>query len=226
MRKRSKRYNQAKTKVDENKKYSFSEAVEILKTMPKAKFDETLELSCHLDVDVKQSDQMVRGSVVLPQGSGKKVTVIVFCEAEKEGQAKEAGADYVGSQELIDKVFAGWMEFDYCIATPSMMKFVSKLGKILGPRGLMPSPKTGSVTDNIGYAVKDAKKGKVDFRVDKLGCIHLGLGKMSLSKEALLENIGAFMEALNAARPATVSLEFIKSLFLSTTMSPSLRIGV
>jgi large subunit ribosomal protein L1 len=225
--KRSKRYLEATKLVDKNKIYSAEEAIEILKKLPHVKFDETVEFSCKLNVDPRQSDQMVRGSAFLPNGTGKKVRVLVFCEPEKEKEAKEAGADFVGGQELIDKISKeGWLEFDCCISTPSMMKLVSRLGKILGPRGLMPSTKTGTVTENIAAAVKEIKKGKVDFRMDKFGCIHAGLGKISFSKEALLENLNAFLEALKGCRPQAVKGEFIKSGYLSTTMSPSLRITI
>jgi len=221
----SKRYKEAAKLVDEDKRYTIEEAVAILKKMPHAKYDETLEISCQLNIDPKQTEQTVRGSVVLPAGTGKKVQVLVFCEPEKEAEAKEAGADHIGSQELADKIMKeGWFEFDCCIATPSMMKVVSKLGKVLGPRGLMPSPKTGTVTDNVVYAIKEAKRGKIDFRMDKAACIHVGLGKISFSAEALTENIKAFIEALNASRPASTKGDLIKSLYVSSTISPSLRL--
>ncbi|MDP2924613.1 MAG: 50S ribosomal protein L1 [Candidatus Omnitrophota bacterium] len=227
MRKKSKRYQEAVKLVNEDKSYSIEEAVEILKKMPHAKYDETLEVSCQLFIDPKQTEQAVRNSVVLPHGTGKKVKVIVFCEPEKEQDAKEAGADHVGSQELADKILKeGWLDFDYCISTPSMMKIVSKLGKILGPRGLMPSPKTGTVTDSISYAVKEVKRGKIDFRMDKSGGVHLGLGKISFPKEALVENVSTFMDALGAVRPQSAKGEFIRSLYLSTTISPSLRLAL
>lgn len=225
--KKSKRYSEAVKLADADKGYSIEEAVEVLGNMPRAKFDETLDLSCKLDVDPRQSDQMVRGAVVLPHGTGKKIRVLVFCDHDKEAEAKEAGADYIGSQELADKIAKeGWLDFDYCIATPAMMKVVSKLGRVLGPRGLMPSPKTGTVTDNVAYAIKEAKRGKIDFRMDKFGCIHVGLGKLSFSKEALVENVKSFMDALIAARPSAVKGELIKNVYLSTTMSPSVRIVV
>jgi large subunit ribosomal protein L1 len=221
----SKRYLASLELVDKDKVYSKEEAVDVLKMMQHTKFDPTLEFSCKLNVDPKQSDQIVRGSVVLPHGRGKKVKVTVFCEGEKEQEAREAGADYVGGEELINKVLKeGWLDFDYCISTPSMMRVVSKLGRILGPRGMMPSPKTGTVTEKITAAVKEIKQGKVDFRMDKFGCIHAGLGKISFSKEALLENLQVFLNALRASRPAAVKGEFIKSCWLSTTMSPSLKI--
>lgn len=221
---RSKRYQQAEKLVSKEKVYSIDEAIGILKSLPQAKFDETLELSCKLEVDPKKSEEMVRGSVVLPNGTGKQLKVLVFCEPEKEAEAQKAGADYIGSQELVDKILKeNWLNFDYCISTPSMMKVVSKLGKVLGPRGLMPSPKIGTVTDNISYAVSEAKRGKVDFRMDKFGCVHVGIGKVSFSKSSLVENTRAFVDALLASRPSAVKGDFVKSVYLSTTMSPSLK---
>jgi large subunit ribosomal protein L1 len=220
----SKRYLEAKKLVVEEKTYPLGEAIDILKSMPQVKFDETVEISGKLGIDPKQSDQMVRGSVVLPHGIGKEVKVLVFCESDKEKAAKEAGADYIGSEELVDKILKeGWTDFDCCIAMPSMMRMVSKLGKFLGPRGLMPSPKTGTVTDNIAYAVGEAKRGKIDFRLDKFACIHVGVGKVSFTKDALTDNVRTFVEALTAARPAAVKGEFIGDLYLSTTMSPAIK---
>jgi len=223
----SKRYKKAAELVDEKKAYSIEEAVDILKSMPPAKFDETIEVSSKLGADPKQSDQLVRGSVVLPAGTGRAVRVLVFCEPEKEKDAKEAGADYIGSEEISDKILKeGWTDFDCCIATPAQMRLVSKLGKFLGPRGLMPSPKTGTVTENISHAIKEAKRGKIDFRMDKFGCIHVGVGKISFSRESLIANIHAFLEALLAARPQSVKGDYIKSFYLSTTMSPSVKIAL
>lgn len=226
MKKKSKRYQEAEKLIDRAKVYSIEEAVGVLKSMPHAKYDETLEASCQVNIDPKATDQAVRGSVVLPHGTGKQIKVIVFCEPEKEADAKEAGADFIGSQEMADKIIKeGWFEFDCCISTPGMMKLVSKLGKVLGPRGLMPSPKTGTVTDNVSYAIKEAKRGKIDFRMDKASCIHVGLGKISFSKEQLAENVHAFMDALKNACPASIKGEFIKSVYLSTTISPSVRLN-
>ena len=225
--KRSKKYIEAKKLVEEGKAYSIDAAVELLKSMPKVKFDQTVELSGKLGIDPKQSDQMVRGSVVLPHGTGKEIKVLVFCEPEKEKDAKSAGADFIGSEDVINKILkGGWTGFDCCIATPSMMRSVSKLGRFLGPRGLMPSPKTGTVTDNVAYAIGEAKRGKIDFRVDKLGCIHVGVGKISFGQKALVENINAFVKALAASRPQSLKGDFIKSVHVSATMSPSLRIAV
>jgi len=225
--KNSKRYLEAAKLVEKDKSYSLSEAIEILKSMPKTKFDEAVEISGKLGIDPKQSDQMVRGSIVLPHGTGKQVKVLVFCEPEKEAGAKEAGADYIGSQETIDKILKeGWIDFDYCISTPSMMRMVSKLGKFLGPRGLMPSPKTGTVTENVVHAIDEAKKGKIDFRTDKFGCVHVGVGKISFSAQDLTDNVKTFIDALTAARPAAVKGDFLTNLYLSATMSPAVKITV
>jgi large subunit ribosomal protein L1 len=225
--KKSKRYCSAQKLVEQNKTYSVKEAVECLKSFPHVKFDETVELSGKLGVDPEQSDQMVRGSVVLPNGTGKQVKILVFCDPEKEKEAQNAGADYIGSEEITDKILKeGWVGFDCCISTPSQMKVVSKLGKFLGPRGLMPSPKTGTVTENISYAIKEAKRGKIDFRMDKFACIHVGVGKLSFGKEELSENIQAFVNALLTAKPATLKGDYIKGLYLSSTMSPSIKIAV
>lgn len=225
MRRKGKRYLEATKLLDKGKMYPLEEAVEVLKIFPHPKFDETIEVSCKLNVDPRKSDQMVRGSVVLPHGTGKKVKVLVFCEPEKEQEAKDSGADYVGGQDLADKIIKeNWLDFDYCVSTPQMMKIVSKLGRVLGPRGLMPSPKTGTVTDNISFAIKEAKKGKIDFRLDKTGCIHAGIGKISFPKEALIENIRAFCGALLSARPAAAKGDFIKSIYLSLTMGPGIKI--
>ncbi|MCM8819656.1 MAG: 50S ribosomal protein L1 [Candidatus Omnitrophica bacterium] len=227
MKRRSKRYKEALKLVEKNKTYSIEEAIEILKKMPKTKFDETVEVSCKLGVDTQKTDQVVRGSVTLPAGVGKTIRVLVFCDPEKEKEAKEAGADIIGTQEMIEEIAkTGKINFDYCISTPAMMKFVSKLGKILGPRGLMPSPKTGTVTDNIAYAIKEAKRGKVDFRMDKFGTVAVGIGKISFSKDALVENLKAFIEALINAKPQSTKGDYIKSIFISTTMSPSLKIAL
>jgi large subunit ribosomal protein L1 len=220
----SKRFLEAAKLVDKNKVYSLSEAIEALKSMPVTKFDQMVEISGKLGVDPKQSDQMVRGAVVLPCGTGKQIKVLVFCESEKEKDARQAGADYIGSQEIIDKILKkGWIEFDCCISTPSMMRLVSKLGKFLGPRGLMPSPKTGTVTDNIVHAIEEAKRGKIDFRMDKFGCIHVGIGKLSFNASDLLKNAKAFVSALKAVRPASIKGDFIKDIYLSAAMSPSVR---
>lgn len=226
MKEPSKRYKESKKTVDETKVYQLKEAISILKKALQPKFDGSLDLHFNLNVDSKKSDQMVRGTVVLPHGTGKKVRVAVFCKGEHEKFARDAQADYVGSNDLIDKVAAGFLDFDCAIATPEMMKDLSKLGKILGPRGLMPSPKTGTVTNDIAKAIDDVKKGKVEFRVDKQGGIHLSVGKISFDEDKLYENASRVIEAINEARPASIKGKFVKSLFISSTMNPGLRMAI
>ena len=221
----SKRYREAAKLVDKNKTYLLKEAIKVLKSFPKTKFDESVELAFHLGIDTKKSDHMVRGTVVLPHGTGKKVRVAVFCRGEAEKDAKEAGADYIGAQDLIDKVSGGWMDFDSVVATPDMMRDLSKLGKILGPRGLMPSPKTGTVTVNVGQAIKELKAGKVEFKADKQGGIHVAVGKISFAEDNLYENASLLIESLKGARPASLKGEFIKSISVSTSLGPGLKVN-
>jgi len=225
--KRSKRYKEAEKGRELEKEYTLDQAVELITKMPRVKFDETIEASCKLGVDPSQSEQMVRGSLVLPHGTGKTVRVLVFCEPDRENEAKAAGADHIGTKDVVEKILKeGWLEFDCCIATPGMMKEVSKLGKVLGPRSLMPSPKTGSVTPNIEHAIKESKRGKVDFRMDKFAGVHIGLGKLSFKKEALVENVRAFLDALLAAKPAQAKGDYVKYVYLSSTMSPSVKVVI
>jgi len=224
--KRSKRYKAGEELVDRNKYYSWEEAIDILKSMPPTKFNQTLEVSIKLGIDPRKSEQMVRGSAKLPAGLGKKKKILVFCEPEKEEEAKQAGADFVGSKELIEKISKGWLDFDYCIATPSMMREVSKLGRILGPRGLMPSPKSGTVTDNLTWAINEAKQGKLDYKMDKFGSLNVGVGKISFPKEKLLENLRAFFSSLIQAKPSSCKGKFIKSVSLSLSMSKGLRVSL
>jgi len=226
MKQYSKRYKESEKQTDKAKTYLLKEAISILKKFSAPKFDAAVDLHFHINVDPKKSDQMVRGTVVLPHGTGKKVRVAVFCRGEHEKLAREAQADYVGANELIDKVGAGFLDFDCAIATPEMMKDLSKLGKILGPRGLMPSPKTGTVTNDITKAIEDVKKGKVEFRIDKQGGIHLSVGKLSFSEDKLYENASRVIEALNEAKPASIKGKFIKSLFISSTMNPGLNLSL
>lgn len=221
----SKRYREAAKAVDKTKAYSLKEAIAVLKAVPKTKFDESVELAFHLGIDTKKSDHMVRGTVVLPYGTGKKVRIAVFCRGEAEKQAQEAGADYIGAQELIDKVAGGWMDFDCVVATPDMMRDLSKLGKVLGPRGLMPSPKTGTVTPNVAQAIKDLKAGKVEFKVDKQGGVHVAVGKISFSESQIYENALILINTLKGARPASLKGEFIKSISVSTSMGPGLKVS-
>jgi len=220
----SKRYKESVKQVKLDKLYQLREAITILKALPKPKFDGSVDLHFNLGVDTKKSDQMIRGTVVLPHGTGKKVRVAVFCKGEHERLARESQADYVGGTELIDKVAAGFLDFDCAIATPEMMKDLSKLGKVLGPRGLMPSPKTGTVTNDISKAIEDVRKGKVEFRVDKQSGMHLSVGKVSFSEDDLNDNASKVIEAVNEARPASVKGKFLKSLSITTSMNPGLRI--
>ncbi len=225
MKSHSKRYNESEKNLDRNKSYDFKEAISILKKVPKVKFDETVEVNIHLNVDPKNSDQLVRGTVILPHGTGKKVRVAVFCKGEHEKQAKEAGADFVGAEDLIDKVAKGFLDFDRAIATPEMMKDLSKLGKVLGPKGLMPSPKAGTVTNNIAGAIKEVKAGKIEFKTDKQAGIHVGIGKISFAENQLVENATTLMETIKSLRPASVKGIFLRSVSVATTMGPGLKIN-
>jgi len=221
----SKRYRESEKEIDRAKTYSLNDAVSVMKKLRPPKFDASVELHFNINVDPKKSDQMVRGTVLLPHGTGKKVRVAVFCKGENEKLAKEANADYVGGNEMIDKVAGGFLDFDCAIATPDMMKDLSKLGKILGPRGLMPSPKTGTVTNDIVKAIEDVRKGKVEFRVDKQGGIHLAIGKLSFAEGQICENASRVIEMVNEARPASVKGKFIKSIFISSTMNCGLKLA-
>lgn len=222
-RKHSKRYLAALRLIEPNRLYTIEEAVDVIKKFPRPKFDETVEIAFHLGVDPRKSDQMVRGTVVLPYGIGKRIRVLVFTkEGPGADQAKEAGADYVGFEDLISKIQQGWTEFDVAIATPEAMTEVRKLGKILGPRGLMPNPKLGTVTEEVGKAVREAKAGRVEFRVDRDGNVHIPVGKVSFPNEQLVGNIKAAIEAVQRARPATLRGTYIHSCYLTTTMNPSL----
>lgn len=226
MKTHSKRYKESLKSLDIAKVYQLKEAISVLKKMSPPKFDGSVDLHFSLNIDPKKSDQMVRGTVVLPYGTGKKVRVAVFCKGEHERIAKEAGADNVGGNELIDKVAGGFLDFDCAIATPEMMKDLSKLGKILGPRGLMPSPKTGTVTNDIVKAIEDVKKGKVEFRVDKQSGVHLSVGKISFDEEKVYENASCVINALTEAKPASVKGKFVKSAFISSSMNPGLKLAV
>jgi len=220
----SKRYVKAAEGVDKKATYALDQAIGVLKGLPAAKFDETVEISASLNIDPKKSDQIVRGTVILPHGTGRVRKVAVFCKGEKEIQAKEAGADVVGGTELIDKVAAGWMDFDVAVATPDMMRDVSKLGKILGPRGMMPNPKTGTVTDDVAKAIKDVKQGKVEFKMDKLSNIHFVIGKRSFQPQQLVDNGRVALDAIVRARPSTLKGKMLRKLSLSSTMSPGIAL--
>ena len=226
MTKISKRMKSASELVNKEKTYTLEEAVENLNKFPKPKFDETVELHFDLNLDSKNSDQNVRGTVALPHGLGKKIRVAVFCKGELQQKAVEAGADYVGANELIEKVAQGFMDFDVVVASPDMMRDLSKLGKILGPRGLMPTPKAGTVTQEIDRAIKEVKAGKIEFKSDKQSGIHVGIGKRSFSKEKIIENANRLIDAVNTAKPAAVKTNLIKSLSISTTMGPGMRVSV
>src|SRR5256886_9898646 len=222
----SKRYDAAAAKIAPGKLYSLDEAVEIIKSMPPAKFDQSVDLSFRLGVDPKHADQMVRGAVVLPHGIGKTVRVAVFAKGEKEREAREAGADIVGAEDLVEKVQGGWMDFDTTIATPDLMGQVGRLGKVLGPRGLMPNPKLGTVTFDVARAVREAKAGKGVFPVDKAGNVHVPIGKKSFSAEHLQANAMAVIEAIMRGKPAAAKGQYLRSMTVSSTMGPGARIDV
>jgi large subunit ribosomal protein L1 len=220
----SKRYDAAAGTITPDRQYSLEEAIGLLKTMPAAKFDESVDLSFRLGVDPKHADQMVRGAVVLPHGIGKTVRVAVFARGEREREAREAGADVVGAEDLVERVQGGWMDFDTAIATPDLMGQVGRLGKVLGPRGLMPNPKLGTVTFDVSRAVREAKAGKIEFRVDKAGNIHTPVGKRSFSEDRLRDNAMALIEAIVRAKPAAAKGTYLRSLTVSTTMSPGVPV--
>jgi large subunit ribosomal protein L1 len=224
MARHGKRYNEAVKQVDSKRQYGLGQAVELLKRLPKAKFDETLELAFKLGVDPKQSDQMVRGTVALPHGSGKKVRVVVFAKGPAAQVAKDAGADLVGFEDLVKKCQEGWTDFDVAIATPEAMQEVRKLGKVLGPKGLMPNPKTGTVTDDTAKAVREVKAGRVEFKMDKAANLHVAFGKLSFAGPAIEENAKAVISAVVHAKPATAKGQYIESCTLSSTMSPGIPI--
>ena len=208
----------------EPKMYGLKESVELVKRTAYAKFDETVEMALRLGVEPKRSDQMVRGSVVLPHGTGIKVRILVFAKGEKEREAREAGAETVGGDELVEKVKGGWLEFDTAIATPDMMGNVGKLGKLLGPRGLMPNPKTGTVTFEIAKAIQEIRKGRVEYKIEKAGIVHVRIGKVSFGAAKLLENAKAILESVIRAKPASSKGRYLQSVTLSSTMGPSIRL--
>ncbi len=224
MAQRSKRFRSSLEKFDRNKKYSVGEAVSIIKEFGVGKTDETVELSVNLGVNPKHADQIVRGAVVLPHGTGKKVRVVVFAKGDKETEAKEAGADFAGSDEIIEKIKGGWFDFDVAIAAPNMMAHVGKIGRLLGPRGLMPNPKVGTVTFDIGNAVKQAKAGKISYRTDRAGVIHAGVGKQSFDLDKLRENVDTLLEVLAKAKPSKAKGTYFQSVTLSTTHGPGIRV--
>lgn len=222
--KRSRRWKEAQTKVDRLREYQLEEALAIMKDCAKSKFDETVELAVNLGVDPRKADQMVRGTVTLPHGTGKVARVLVLTKGEKQAEAREAGADYVGYDEYIEKIQQGWFEFDVCIATPDAMRDVGKLGRALGPRGLMPNPKTGTVTFDVGQAVTEVKGGRIDFRVDRYGIVHAGVGKSSFGVEQLRDNINEFLRTINRMKPSTSKGTYVKRISISSTMGPGIKI--
>lgn len=224
--KHGKKYLDSKKLIESSKLYDPAEAISLVKQTGKAKFDETVELSIRLGVDPRHADQQVRGTVVLPHGTGKKVRVLVFAKGDKAEEARAAGADYVGEAELADKIKnENWFDFDVAVATPDMMGVVGRIGRILGPKGLMPNPKSGTVTADVTKAIEEIKGGKVEYRVDKTAIAHVPIGKASFDEEKLVENLTALMEAVVKAKPSSAKGTYLKSLYLSTTMGPSVRLN-
>jgi large subunit ribosomal protein L1 len=221
---RGKKYEQARGKVDRSKRVDLDTGIKLLKETARAKFDESVDLAIRLGVNPKHSDQMVRGTIVLPNGVGKSVKVLVFAKGEKEKEARDAGADIVGAEDLVEKITGGWTDFDKAIATPDMMGTVGKLGKILGPRGLMPNPKVGTVTFDVGRAVKELKAGRVEFKVDKTGIVHTTVGKVSFEPDRLKENVLALMDVIVRAKPASSKGTYLKSIAISATMGPGIKL--
>lgn len=226
MPKTANKYKEALAKIDRSRSYGLAEGIESVKAAAYAKFDETVEVAVRLGVDPRHADQMVRGAVVLPNGLGKDVRVLVFAKGEKEKEARDAGADFVGAEDLVTKIQEGWFEFDTAIATPDMMGLVGKIGKLLGPRGLMPNPKVGTVTFDVGRAVKECKAGKVEFRVEKAGIVHAPVGKVSFDAEKLKENLVALVEALVKAKPSAAKGTYLKKISISSTMGPGLNLDI
>ena len=222
----TKREKAARAIFDEEKPYPVEEALEIVKKLPAAKFDESVDMSLRLGVDPKHADQMVRGAIVLPHGIGKTVRVAVFAKGEKEREAREAGADVVGAEDLVERIQGGWMEFDSTVATPDLMGQVGKLGKVLGPRALMPNPKLGTVTFDVGRAVREVKAGKVEFRVDKAGNVHVPVGKKSFAADQLVANALALLEAIVRAKPSASKGQYLRSITVSSTMGPGIQVDV
>jgi large subunit ribosomal protein L1 len=213
-------------KIDLTKEYSLEDAVSLVKESSYARFDESIDLAVNLGIDPRKSDQLVRGAVVLPHGIGKKIRVLVFAKGEKEKEATDAGADYVGSEDLVEKISKGWLDFDKAVATPDIMGLVGKLGKILGPRGLMPNPKLGTVTFDIAKAVKEIKAGKVEYKAEKAGIVHVPIGKVSFDSKKLRENVKAIIDSIVKAKPATSKGKYLKKLSISSTMGPGISVDI
>jgi large subunit ribosomal protein L1 len=226
MREHGKTYRAALAKVDRTQRYALEDGLRLARETARAKFDETLEMAIRLGVDPRQADQNVRGTVSLPHGMGKTVRVLAFAKGDKEKEAQEAGADFVGSDELIKKITEGWVDFDKAVATPDMMGAVGRIGKILGPRGLMPNPKTGTVTPDIGKAVKEIKAGKLEFRVDKAGIVHVPIGKASFGPEQLADNARSVLSAILRAKPASAKGNYVRGVTISSTMGPGIKVDL
>jgi large subunit ribosomal protein L1 len=223
---RGKRYVDAAKRVDRDQLYAPTEAVQLLREVSYVKFDPTVEVHIRTGLDPRHAEQMVRGSVVLPAGTGKKVRVLAFAQGEKAREAEEAGADYVGGEDLAKRIQEGWLEFDVAVATPDMMGVVGRLGRVLGPRGLMPNPRTGTVAMEIGRVIREVRAGRVEFRVDKTGVIHGPVGKLSFTDEQILENIGAFVDAIVRAKPTTMKGQYLRSITVAATMSPGIKLDL
>jgi large subunit ribosomal protein L1 len=224
MPKRGKKFQTAKEKIDRTRKYTVDEGLELALEARYVRFDESVDIAVRLGVDPRHADQMVRGTVVLPHGTGKTARVLVFAKGEKEKEAQDAGADYIGSEDLVEKIKDGWLEFDKAVATPDMMGAVGKLGRILGPRGMMPNAKVGTVTFDVGRAVKELKAGKIEFRVDRTGVVHAPMGKTSFGPEKLRENLASFLDTIMRAKPSSSKGTYLKSIAISTTMGPGIKI--
>jgi len=224
MAKRSKKYRTAHEKVVANKEYPLGEAIKLAKEVAYAGFDETLEIAMRLGVDPKYADQMIRGTLVLPHGTGKSVKVAVIASGEKQKEAETAGADAVGGEDMIEKIQGGWLDFDALISTPDMMRHVGKLGRVLGPRGLMPNPKTGTVTFDVENAVKEVKAGRIEYKVDKTGIVHNAVGRKSFEENQLMDNATAYIQTIIKAKPATSKGRYVKSVYISTTMGPGIKV--
>lgn len=224
MGRKGKSYRARLEKVDHDRRYTLEEGLRLVRETARVKFDETVELAVRLGVDPRQADQNIRGTVLLPHGMGKTVKVLAFAKGEKEKEAQEAGADFIGSDDLVKKIREGWLEFDKAVATPDMMGAVGRIGKILGPRGLMPNPKAGTVTQEIGKAVRELKAGKLEFRVDKAGIVHLPIGKVSFPEEQLVENARTILASLVRAKPASAKGNYIRGVALSATMGPGIKV--
>ncbi len=226
MPKKGKKYLLAKKKIKANREYFPAEAITLIKELPHRNFEETVEVAVALNIKPKQKGERVRGTVIFPQGLGRSVRVVVFAAGDKAEAAKQVGAEFIGGEDLIEKIQGGWLNFDAVVSTPQMMRSVAKLGRILGPKGLMPSPKVGTVTDNPARVVEELKKGKIEYRNDATGVIHAPLGKVSFKDSALLENLEVFLKALEKDKPSTVKGRYIKSIFLSSTMGPGIKVNL